>query len=77
MGAESLDESNGMIPDSQSKRAQDESTETRNVEPSRKKLRYSVFWVRETRHIPLSSRAYLFLVELSTVYTCREYDFAR
>jgi len=44
-GSGTLDESNGMIPDSQSKRAQDESTETRNVEPSRMKLRYSVFWV--------------------------------
>jgi hypothetical protein len=36
---------NGVIPDSQRKRAQDESTETRRVEPSRKKLRYTVFWV--------------------------------
>jgi hypothetical protein len=35
----------GITPDSQRKRAQDESTETRHVEPSRKKLRYSVFWV--------------------------------
>jgi hypothetical protein len=35
----------GITPDSQCKRAQDESTETRRVESSRKKLRYTVFWV--------------------------------
>jgi hypothetical protein len=36
---------NGITPHSQRKRAQDESTETRHVESSRKKFRYSVFWV--------------------------------
>lgn len=36
---------NGIIPNCQRKRAQDESTGTRHIKPSHKKLRYSVFWV--------------------------------
>jgi hypothetical protein len=36
---------NGIVTASKRERGRDESTETSHVEPSRKKLRYSVFWV--------------------------------